>query len=631
MRHIWSSVLGVIAVGVILLGGNLLADRLLANVQLDLTQNHLYTLAPGTRRILAGLKEPVTLRFYYSQQLGSTAPAYGAYADRVREMLREYAQLAHGNIKLEFLEPEPFSATEDQAVAYGLQAVPLTQAGDQVYFGLAGTNLLDDTRSIPFFAPERERFLEYDLSNLVYELSDPKRSTVGLMSSLPMTGDARLVMMGRGGQPWVSVQDLKQSYTVKTVAVTATSIDPEIQVLVVAQAQNLSDQTLYAIDQFVMRGGRLLAFVDPHSEAEAGLPTPSGAPNPTTDSDLAKLFDAWGIAYDPKEVVGDLDGAWRVRAGGSDRVQVVDYLPWFNIRGDGIAHDDPALADVTQVAVASAGALARKDGAAIDFTPLLSSSKDSELIPVERVNETPDPAKILADFKPSGGPRVIAARIHGVLKSAFTAPPPPAAGETPPANPVPYKAQTDGAANLVVVADSDILADRFWVRVQDFFGQQQATPFADNGAFFANVVGTLAGGDDLIGLRGRGESLRPFTLVDNMQRQAQAQYQQSEQALQQHLQDTQKQLTDLRSGHGDQAGKSAVITPEQRAAIDSLQQDIVQTRGKLRGVQLELRRDIDGLETRLRLYDIAAVPAALTLLAIVLGIARSRRRARARA
>lgn len=195
-----------------------------------------------------------------------------------------------------------------------------------------------------------------------------------------------------------------------------------------------------------------------------------------------------------------------------------------------------------------------------------------------------------------------------------------------------HRAKTDGAANLVVIADSDILADRYWVRVQEFFGQQEATPFADNGAFIANLVGTLAGGDALIGLRSRGASLRPFDMIENMQRTAEASFRQTEQELTAHLDATQKKLTELRTGRGGSGtGASAVISEQQRETIDALRRDIVETRTKLRNVQLELRRDIRTLETQLRLFNIALVPAGLTVLAVGLGIARRQRRARARA
>jgi ABC-type uncharacterized transport system involved in gliding motility auxiliary subunit len=335
---------------------------------------------------------------------------------------------------------------------------------------------------------------------------------------------------------------------------------------------------------------------------------------------LPTLFKAWGIEFNPNQVLGDLDGAWRVRATPGDRVQAVDYVAWFNIR-DGINHDDPATADLQQVTVASSGFIAKAPGAAISFTPLLTSGARSGLLRADEV-KMPDPAKILADFKPAGGPRVIAARLRG--------PPALASDQKRPDNFPAHIAETKEPANLVVVADSDILDDRFWVRVQDFFGQSQATPFSDNGPFVANLIDTLAGGDALIGLRARGASARPFVLVDQMQSAAEAQFRQTQQVLQQHLDAVQKQLQTLRQGNGQAGDQSAqpVITPEQRAAIDAARQDILATRQKLRAVQFELNRDIARLETELRLFDIVLVPAVLTILAIGLGIVRRRRRGR---
>jgi ABC-type uncharacterized transport system involved in gliding motility auxiliary subunit len=637
-RRIWFSIIGVIAVAAIVIGINMFADARLANQRVDLTRSHIYTLSPGTRQILAGLKEPLTLRLFYSRRLGSTVPIYGTYADHVREILGEYAAVSGRKIRLEFYDPEPFSDTEDRALAYGLQGVPVDQGGVKVYFGLAGNNLEDDERTIGFFQPERERFLEYDLTKLVYELSNPKRPVIGVMSSLPVDGDPRMMMMAMrgqaaaGGQPYASTMLLRQTNQVKPVATDAQVIDPDIQVLLVAEAQNLSDATLYAIDQFVMRGGRLMAMVDPWSETMASTPTPNGAPPTDTSSNLKKLFDAWGVVFDPTKVVGDLTGAWRVRASPDERVQAVNYVAWFNVR-DGINHEDPATADLQQVTVASAGALSKAADATIEFTPLLTSSARSGDVPVDKI-KMPDPAKILAEFKPEGGPRVVAARIRGVLKSAFTGPPALAPEQKRPDNFPEHKATTDGAANLVVVGDSDILADRFWVRVSDFFGQQTAMPFADNGPFVANLIGTLAGGDALIGLRSRGDTNHPFILVNQMQSEAEAKFRQTEQALQKHLDDTEKQLRALRQGPGDakeQANAQAVITPEQRAAIDAARKDIVDTRQQLRAVQFDLNRDISRLETALRMFNIVLVPAVLAIVAIAMGLIRRRRRARARA
>jgi gliding motility-associatede transport system auxiliary component len=309
----------------------------------------------------------------------------------------------------------------------------------------------------------------------------------------------------------------------------------------------------------------------------------------------------------------------------------VNYVAWFNIR-DGINHDDPATADLAQVTVASPGALAKAPNATIEFTPLLSSSPRSGLVPRESL-AMPDPAKVLADFKPEGGPRVIAARVRGQLKSAFTGPPELPADKKRPDNFPEYKAQTDGPANMVVVADADILADRYWVRIADFFGQSTATPFSDNGPFVANLIGTLAGGDALIGLRSRGDTNHPFVLVEAIQSNAEAQYRQTEQGLRTHLEDVQKRLQGLRTGGGEAEGRGAeaVITPAQRLEIDAARKDILDTRKKLRDVQLQLNREISSLETWLRILNIVLVPAVLAVLAIVLALIQRARRARTRA
>ena len=642
-RRLWSSALGVVAAGVLAVGANMLAERSLPRARIDLTEQRLYTLSDGTRQVLAGLSDPITLRLFYSRRLGTEVPVYAAYADRVREMLAEYVALSNGKVRLELLDPEPFSETEDRALALGMQGVPVDQAGEKVYFGLAATNLLDDERTIPFLQPDRERFLEYDLTRLVWELSNPRRPVVGVMSSLPLNGDPRAMMMRLGtGQPYAVMQQLRSFATVKDVALDAQAIEPDVQVLVLAHAQGLSPATQYAVDQFVMRGGKLMVLVDPHAEGQAARPGPGGQPPRDTASGLERLLSAWGVEAPSDQVVLDLRGAWRVRANPQERVQAVDYVAWFNLQGDSINRSEVATAQLDQVTLASAGEVRRRaEGpAGMEFVPLLTSSAQSMLVPAERVREEPNPSRLLADFQADGQRRVLAARIRGPLPSAFPdGPPPPPEGQARPADFPAHRARTEGPANLVVINDSDLLEDRFWVRVQDFFGQQIATPFSGNGALMVNLADTLAGSDALISLRSRGESLRPFELVEEIRRTADAQFRQTERALQQRLEETERRLRELRQGApggqqgggGGSAQAQAVITPEQRAEIDAAREQILRTRRELRDVQLELRRDIEGLETKLRLVNIALVPALLTLFAIGLAVVRLRRRAAARA
>ncbi|HWL81871.1 MAG TPA: Gldg family protein [Roseomonas sp.] len=639
-RRLVYSIAGLVSALVLAVAVNLLAQRLLPRVGLDLTEQHLYTLSDGTKQVLTNLKDPVTLRLFYSSKLGSSIPVYGAYADRVREMLQEYAAVSEGKLRLEYLDPEPFSETEDRAMAYGLQGVPVDQSGEQVYFGVAGTNLLDDERVLPFLQPDRERFLEYDLTRLVYELSNPKRPVVGMLSALPVNGDPRAMMMRMpgAGQPFVIANQLRQFFNLREVASDAQVIPADMQVLIVAQPQHLPDATLYAIDQFVMRGGKLFVLTDPHSESQASRPGPNGQPPADTSSNLNRLLNAWGIETPTDKVVLDQRGAWRVRGNPQDRMQAVDYLAWFNATGNSLSHSDVATADLQQVTFASAGQVLRKEGANIEFTPLVTSSDHAMLADVGRVKENPNPAALLAAFKPDGKRYVLLARARGMLDSAFPdGPPAPPEGAQRPADFPAHLAHSTSPANLVIANDADLLEDRFWVQVQDFFGQQVTTPFSDNGALVANLTDTLAGGDALIGLRSRGESLRPFDRVEAMRRTAEANYRQTEQALTQKLEATERRLRELRQGTSAGTGgernqqTQTIITPEQRAEIDRARQEIVDTRAQLRAVQLDLRRDIEGLERTLRLVNIALVPVLLTLFALGLAVWRRRRRSAARA
>lgn len=623
------SAAGLLAALILVIGVNVLAETFLARYRIDLTEQRLYTLSDGTKSVLRAIPEPITVRLYYSSRLGRDIPVYAAYATRVRELLHEYAALADGQIRLEFYEPEPFSEVEDRALAYGLQGVPVDQSGEQVFFGLAATNLLDEERIIPFFQPERERFLEYDLTRLVFELSNPRRPKVGVMTGLPMNGEMR-GPMGRPTPPWVVMTQMRQFLSVQDVALDVAEIPTDIDVLMVAHPQNLGAQTEYAIDQFVMRGGKLMLVLDPHSEAQAARPGPGGMPTRETASDLPRLLAAWGIEYDKDQVAGDLRGAMRVRAGERERVQAVDYVAWFTASGgQQISRDDPATGQLNQVSVASAGFLARRDGADITFEPLVTTSPEAAPIPAEKVRTEPNPTQILAEFRPGNERLVLAARVRGALASAFPdGPPPGEEGAQPPERTQPHRPRSEGPANLVVIADSDVLEDRFWVRVQDFFGQQVATPFADNGALVVNLLDTLSGSDALIGLRSRGESRRPFELVDAMRRQAEAEFRAREQALQKRLEETEAKLRELRRGTGEAGRADPVLTPEQRAAIDAARADILETRRELRAVQRDLRREIEGLQTTLRLANIVAVPVVVALIAIALGVWRVRRRAR---
>src|SRR5262252_5864830 len=444
---------------------NIVAARFLTS-RLDLTAEHLYTLSQGTRNTLAKIDEPITLRFYYSTRLGDAVPAYGVYAQRVRELLDQYDAAARGKIRLEVYNPLPFSDVEDRAVAFGLQGVPLDVAGEQVYFGLAATNSTDDQQVIAFFQPERERFLEYDLTKLVHSLAFPKKTMVGLISTLPLEGDMMAMMRGRPSEPMAIMEQLQQLDTVKPLAPNIDAIPPDIDVLILVHPQNLSNKTLFAIDQFVLKGGKALVFVDPISELQASHPSQLNPPGAPTASNLERLFKSWGFEVPAQTIAGDRRAAQRVGVPGSrGNTRPLDYIAWLNLKADNLNRADMITADLSHVMMATSGIVEPIEGAKTAVEPLITTSPDSMKIPAEKLTGLPDVAGLLAEFKPDGKRYILAARVTGPAETAFPdgppKPPEPAKPEAKEGEPAPATAdwvkQSAQPINVVVVADTDML------------------------------------------------------------------------------------------------------------------------------------------------------------------------------
>ena len=631
------AIAALVCIALLLISVNILIGRF-ADARLDLTADKLYTLSPGTLHTLARIDEPITLRFYYSKRLGDEVPNYGVYAQRVRELLDQYVAAARGKLRLETYNPQPFSDVEDRAVAFGLQAVPLDAEGDQVYFGLAATNSTDDQQAIPFFSPERERFLEYDLTKLVRALAVPKKTTVGLISTLPLEGDMAAMMQGRPSRPMAVIEQLQQLDKIEPLGTALDAIPPDVDVLLVAHPQNLAPKTLFTIDQFVLKGGKALIFVDPYSEMQAAHPSRMSPPGSPAASNLAPLFKAWGFEMLPNVAAGDREDAQEVSVPGPGgrSGESLDYIAWLDLKSPNLNRSDMVTADLSHITMASAGILEPLAGATTQFEPLISTSADSTKIPVAKLAGLPDVAGLLDHFKPAGKRYVLAAHVTGPAKTAFPEgppkpPEPPAKpGEKPqskpPAPPGKWLAQSAHPINIVVVADTDILDDRLWVQSQSFFGRQVVVPFANNGDFVANAIDVLAGGEDLIGLRSRGTGARPFEVVDRIQRTAQARYSAEEHELQQNLKATEAKLADLTGK--DQNGTPSTLSPEQAKTITEFRADMLQTRRQLREVQAALRRNIQRLKDGLEFLDIALIPILVAMVAVVVGWVRMKRRRR---
>ncbi|MBL6939717.1 MAG: Gldg family protein [Alphaproteobacteria bacterium] len=611
---------------------NIVASAWITTAQIDLTENGQFTLADGTRNIIAKIPEPITLKFYFSKKIAADYAQTRAYADRVHDLLQEYAALSHGRIVLQEIDPEPFTPEEDEATGAGLTGAP-TDAGETVYFGLVGTNRIDGKEVIPYFTSEREPFLEFDLSTLIYHLSQPEKPVLGIVSGLPLAGGGggMAAMLGGGGaQPYAIYTELQQTYTTQMIEPSANAIPANVSVLMVVHPSSFSAAMLYAIDQFVLKGGHALVFVDPDSELSMGGGMGDGG-NP--QSDLPQLFHAWGIGYAPGKVIADAKLAQRVQVSSDPRNPVATYPIWLHVTQDQFDRKDLVTANLQAINLASAGALQGLRGASTSFIPLVKSSDEASLLDTESVRFNPRPQDLLGMIRPTGTQFVIAARVSGPAKTAYeNGPPAPmtTAGQPPPPKLPPQVKQSIGPINVIVMADTDIFDDRFWVRVENVYGKQVATPFADNGAFVLNAIENLMGSSDLISLRTRATNDRPFTVVKEMQAAAQADFQAEAEALQARMTAVQQRLHELEQGGGAGAGKtSAGLTDAQQAEIDRFKKELLETRRQLRDVQHRLRSDVDTLGDILAFLNIALVPLLVAGFALTLAWLRRRRRARA--
>lgn len=586
-----------------------LSGILLRGARLDLTENRLYTLSEGTQRIVERLDEPVNLYFFFSDTAARDIPVLRTYARRVRELLEEIAARSGGKVRLEVIDPLPFSEAEDRATAFGLQSVPTGAGGDPLFFGLAGTNATDGQVIVPFFQPDKEAFLEYDVAKLIQSLASDARPVVGLLSSLD-TGPGFDPASGRIGEGWVIDGELRQLFDVRRLQPDSGEIPGDLDVLVLVHPKALSEDTLYAIDQFVLRGGRLLAFVDPHSDADAGAGAGGDPLADTRSSDLPRLFKAWGVSYDPGQVVLDARHALQVQPG-ADRPPL-RHLGFLGFGADALNQRDVVSADLDVVNLALPGYLDVAEGAEIHMEPLIQSSGDAMTVDAARVRFLADPETLFDGFAPTGEHYVLAARLSGKLGTAF----PERGGEG-------HLAESSEPANMILVADTDLLADRLWVQVQDFFGERIFNPFAGNGDFVVNAVDNLVGSSDLIAVRTRATSTRPFGVVDELRRSADDRFRAKERELQAELAETERRLTELQGQKGD---GSQLLSPEQQAELQRFRGEQVRIRQELRQVRRQLDADIQSLGARLKFINIVGVPLLVTLFALGFAYWRARRR-----
>lgn len=589
-----------------------LTGAVFRGARLDLTENRLYTLTEGTQAILAKLDEPVNLTFYYSDHAARDLPQLRTYAERVRELLEEMVARSDGNLRLAVVDPQPFSEEEDRATAAGLTAVPVGNSGDTLFFGLTGSNAVGEDAAIPFFQPDKETFLEYDVAKLISSLAEDARPVVGVMTSLPM-GPGFDPSAGRPTQGWVIDSEMRKLFELQPLQPDVKSIPDDIKALVLVHPRHLSADTVYAIDQFVLRGGHLLAFVDPNAEAQSPGTSadPALAGLEDKSSDLPQLFKAWGVVYDPTRVVLDAQRALDIQV--QQGAPPVRHLAVIGLSQSDINPDDVVTAQLGTINLSSAGSFALADDAKVTLEPLLQSSANAALVDAERLRFGMDPNQLYSDFTPTGEHYAIAVRLTGPLQTAF-----------PERTGAEHLAESREPANIVLVADTDILTDRLWAQVQQFFGQQLVNAFASNGDFVINAVDNLIGSGDLIAVRTRAGASRPFTTVEALRAEADARFRAKERELQARLQETEEKLNALQAAK-PQAG-SLALSQEQQDELLRFQDEKLRIRKELRQVRRELDQDIQALGSKLKFLNIAGVPLLLTLGALVFVGWRARRR-----
>ncbi|MDE0982565.1 MAG: GldG family protein [Gammaproteobacteria bacterium] len=622
----------------------------LPSVRIDLTQDDLYSLSPGTKNIVSNLQGPLEIMFFYSESATEDTPQIRTYANRVQELLREIVIASNNRISLSIIDPQPFSEEEDLATQFGIQAVPISQGAPGIYFGLVVAQPEDReinpqgraAETLPLIRPELEQFLEYEFMKLITKVNQPDLQVVGLLTELDIDGGFDPVA-GQATAQWMIMDIIRQLYAVQRVDKSAEEIDEEIDILMIVHPQGLSEQMLYAIDQFVMRGGKTMVFLDPNADSmvsrtQQGNLIPAGM-----SSELPGLLEAWGIEFPREKVLTDNELALRVSMGQGQRP--IAHLGMLGAQRNFLTQSDSVTSRLETINMSSPGVIRQAAGASTRFEALIVSSSDSMLMDAGLLEDVTDPSILFDEFVSEGISHTIAARISGVIETAFPDGRPivevealdeeitalneedTAAAEEEPTPE--HLGSSNSEVNILIFADTDMLGDRMWVQVGQFMGQRIPRPFSNNGDMVINALDNLSGGADLSSIRGRGTYSRPFTKVIQLQRQADDRLRVEEAELLDRLAEAEAALAELNQDeNGELIGQ---VTPEIQAEVDRFNEQMLETRRSLRDVQYQLTEDIEQLGANLKLINTALIPMLLSLLALLLSYLRAKRRKAVRA
>ena len=577
---------------------NIIINNILGYSRIDFTENKLYSLSDGTKSLLENLKEPIHLRLFISSNLVKDVPQFSTYANRVETILKTYSNLSSGKITIETIDPKPFSDAEDRAVGMGINPFNATEMSDSLYFGLAATNSTNGQKNIPLFSPERETFLEYDLTSLISELSQTKKPVFSIIDNLGLSSDARI------GKPEQQIlKQMKEMFQVEIINESTNELNENTKVLMIIHPKFLSDETLYMIDQWVLDGGSTLIFLDPYAETE--LSRQQGMPPMNPRSDLKKLLDTWGVKFDNKKAVLDSEFGFRIarKINGRD-IQVTNY-PWLNIRGEGLNRNDSSLSNLSTIVMTTAGSIEDTNKDPI-LEPIIRSSNKSGLGDAQKAgNPEGDPRDLLSNIKSENENYVLAGWIKGDLNSSFID------NENKRDKQIIKSKKT---SNVLLITDADMLMDRNWLT--------QRGAFANNGDFVLNVVEKMIGGNALSDLRGKSTSWRPFEKIIALEKVAEEKFLIEEQMLAKKLEGMEDKIRNLTQNNDK---NSDVLSPETIKAIDGFKAEMMATRSQLRNVKFDLRRDVELLKKWIISLNVAILPMMFAAASLIISLRRKRK------
>ncbi len=612
----------------------LVAVNLMAHfspLRYDLTEERLYTISEGSRKILAGLTDPVRINFYYSRNNSELPPNFKIYAQRVQELLEEYVALSKGMVVLKILDPKPDTDEEEWAQKYGIKPITLP-SGNTVYFG-AVISMLDQEMLLPYFDQRRENFLEYDISQAIQKVGSTSTSKVGLLSVLNLQGGRSMIPGQPPAQKWVFLNELEKSVTVENLALTIEEIPDDINLLIVLHPRNFNPRLRYAVDQYVLRGGRLVVLLDPNARIDMTSPANQFGQQPQLSSDLPELLKQWGVDYDVAKVVGDRLHATQVNTGQG----VMSFPMWMTFRSDSLDQKHPITAQLENLLFVEAGSLKKAADSKTEFTPLLSLSAKSGLIDTFQLRFAA-PDQLSRDMKVDGDAKAVMAITTGIFSSAFPNGQPVKEKKNPEASAAGEESEEETPLNhphlleaaelnsILLFSDVDFLSDQFSVQKLNFLGQTIIQPRNDNLNLMLNAAEHLSGNEALMSIRSRGRFSRPFTRLLAMQRQAQLRHQTEEKLLLSQLEEVQQRLNSLLESAGEQGKSEVILPPEVQVEIEKFREEERQARRKLREVRKILRQDIERLGQGLLMLNMLLVPLIVGIIGLIVYRLRTRLR-----